>query len=79
MIHAEAEVQDMSASSKLNAEWEYLQLLFERGRSWADLWLSQNFDRIGVESTLDITDFRVDRSLLDGDPEALDEVAQAKA
>ena len=79
MIHAEAEVQDLSASSKLNAEWEYLQLLFERGRSWADLWLTQNFDRIGVESTLDITDFRVDRSLLDGDPETGDEVAQAKA
>ena len=54
LIHVDTEVQDLSASSKLNAEWSYLQLLFERGRSWADAWLMQNFDRIGVATTIDL-------------------------
>ena len=54
LIHADEEVQDLSASSKLNAEWSYLQMLFERGRSWADTWLAANFERIGVASTLDL-------------------------
>ena len=56
LIHADAEVQDLSASSKMNAEWEYLRFLFERGRGWADDWLAESFDRIGVESTLDLDD-----------------------
>jgi NTE family protein len=56
LIHAEAEVQELSASSKLNAEWEYLELLFERGRGWADAWLGANFERIGVASTLDLAE-----------------------
>jgi NTE family protein len=54
MIHAEADVQDLAASSKMNAEWPYLEMLFERGRRWCDSWLSANFDRIGVGSTLDL-------------------------
>ncbi len=54
LIHADEEVQDLSASSKLNAEWDYLTLLFERGRDWAGAWLDANFDRVGVESTLDL-------------------------
>ena len=32
LIHADNEVQDLSASSKLNAECSYLELLFESGR-----------------------------------------------
>ena len=54
LIHADAEVQDLSASSKMNAEWEYLQFLFEHGRGWADAWLAESYERIGVESTLDL-------------------------
>lgn len=64
MIHAETEVQDLSASSKLNAEWGYLELLFERGRGWADRWLAEHYDQIGVESTLDLTELYFDRQLL---------------
>jgi NTE family protein len=54
IIHAEEEVQDLDASSKLNAEWDYLKLLFERGRGWADAWLTAHFDDIGQRSTLDL-------------------------
>jgi NTE family protein len=60
LIHADEEVQDLTASSKLNAEWPYLRLLFERGRSWADAWLGANFERIGVESTLDLEELYAD-------------------
>lgn len=54
IIHTDEEVQDLDASSKLNAEWSYLQLLFERGRSWAGSWLDAHFDDIGARSTLDL-------------------------
>jgi NTE family protein len=53
LIHTDLEVQDLVASSKLNAEWSYLRLLFDLGRRWADDWLAQNFDAIGHRSTLD--------------------------
>lgn len=54
LIHVDEEVQDLAASSKLNAEWGYLRTLFDRGRRWADVWLRDNFDRVGVASTLDL-------------------------
>jgi NTE family protein len=57
LIHADHEVQDLSASSKLNAEWSYLRLLFDRGRRWADAWLAENFDRLGEGSTFDLDEF----------------------
>ena len=57
LIHTDEEVQDLEASSKLNAEWAYLQMLFGRGRSWADAWLSAHFDKIGKESSFDLADF----------------------
>lgn len=51
MIGAEEEMQQLSASSKLNAESEFLLHLREIGRNAADAWLSENLDKIGVEST----------------------------
>lgn len=57
LIHADAEVQNLSASSKSNAEWAYLRLLFKQGRSWADAWLDQNAESIGKRSTLDLDEW----------------------
>jgi NTE family protein len=54
LIHVDTEVEDLSASSKLNAEWSYLRLLFERGRSWASGWLDSCSSQIGNASTLDL-------------------------
>ncbi len=54
LIHTDLEVKDLVASSKLNAEWSYLRLLFDLGRKWADTWLAENFDAIGHHSTLDL-------------------------
>lgn len=56
LIHTDLEVNDLSASSKLNAEWSYLELLFQDGREWASEWLERHFDQIGHASTLDLGD-----------------------
>ncbi len=63
LIHADAEVQDLAASSKLNAEWAYLRKLYERGRSWADAWLDAHFDQIGKGSSFDLEAFFDDPAL----------------
>jgi hypothetical protein len=40
--------------TKFNVSWPFLQHLRDLGREDARDWLEQNFDAIGVESTLDI-------------------------
>jgi NTE family protein len=60
IIHAADEVQHLEASSKLNAEWEYLTYLFERGRGWASAWLDDHFDDLGHRQTLDLDDLFAD-------------------
>ncbi|NBB71130.1 MAG: patatin-like phospholipase family protein [Alphaproteobacteria bacterium] len=54
LIHAHEELQHLDSSSKLNAEWEYLLYLKERGRGWADDFLRKHYDDIGERGTLDI-------------------------
>ena len=44
----------LDASSKLNSEWAFLIHLRDLGRAYADRWLAANFDKIEVESTLDL-------------------------
>ena len=39
---------------KMNADWKFLMHLFKLGREHADAWLLANFDRIGVETTIDL-------------------------
>ncbi len=41
-----------TAASKMSADWEFLQLLFDQGRAEATLWLSSSFKDIGVRDTL---------------------------
>jgi NTE family protein len=53
-IEAEDVIRELSGSSKMNADWKFLMMLFDLGRERADKWLASNFDRIGVESTVDI-------------------------
>ena len=60
LIHTDAEVQDLSASSKSNAEWGYLRKLFNLGRGWADAWLDTNYGAIGNRSTLDLDTWFID-------------------
>jgi len=45
---------EFGASSKLNAEWEFVSLLKEEGRKSADTFLSDHGDDLGQRSTADI-------------------------
>jgi NTE family protein len=44
----------LSASSKLNAEWRFVQFLYELGWQQADRWLEEHWDELGVRSSYDI-------------------------
>ncbi len=44
----------LNASSKLNTSWDFLCHLHHLGREAADRWLEKNFEKIGVESSVDI-------------------------
>jgi NTE family protein len=55
-IEADEQIKPLGASSKLNAEPEFLEHLKAIGRMAAGAWLERNFDRIGTESTLDLLD-----------------------
>jgi NTE family protein len=47
-------VLDLDSSSKLNAEWAFLQMLRDEGRRQAEAFLAQYGPSIGKQSTLDI-------------------------
>ncbi len=52
-IAAEDELKDLGASSKLNAEWDFLRHLHAIGSRTTDDWLARNFEEIGNSSTFD--------------------------
>lgn len=54
MIESRKRLRELGASTKLNAEWDFLRHLFGIGRDAADRWLATNFDAIGMQSTVDI-------------------------
>jgi len=54
LIEAEDVIRDLAGSSKMNGTWRFLTHLFEIGRERADKWLNEYFDRVGVETTVDI-------------------------
>jgi NTE family protein len=57
LIHAidgEDVIATLSNSSKLNGNWGFLTHLHKAGRERADQWLTANFDRIGIETTVDM-------------------------
>jgi len=54
VIEAQDFIRAFSWSSRLNADWDFLQHLYNMGRAQADQWLEVNFDHLGVESTVDL-------------------------
>ncbi|MGA3307164.1 MAG: patatin-like phospholipase family protein [Xanthobacteraceae bacterium] len=54
LIEADDLIRELSWSSRLNGDWDFLTHLYEMGRDRADKWLKANFDRLGVESTVDL-------------------------
>jgi NTE family protein len=53
-IEADDVMQGLGASSKLNADWEFVTHLHQIGRARAGRWLNAHLARVGVESTVDI-------------------------
>jgi NTE family protein len=53
-ISAEEELQPLSVSSKLNAEWAFLKHLHDVGYRAASTWLDDNYEALGQRSTLNI-------------------------
>ena len=53
-IFADSVMKKLGASSKLNADWDFLRHLHAAGRETADAWIEASFDRLGVASTVDI-------------------------
>ena len=54
-IAADPVVKDLSASSKLNAEWAFLTEMRDLGRAAAQDFLDAHFDDIGVQPSLDLS------------------------
>jgi len=54
VIEAEEFIRAFSWTSRLNTDWDFLQHLHNMGRARADQWLEANFDRLGIESTVDL-------------------------
>lgn len=54
MIESRKRLRALDASSKLNAEWAFLEHLFRLGRDTAGCWLDGSFDALGERSTLDL-------------------------
>jgi NTE family protein len=53
-VNAGDYVEGLSIQSKLNADWNFLNYLRERGRSAAEDWLNNHFSQIGKESSVDM-------------------------
>jgi NTE family protein len=57
LIHSIADnevMNELSHTSKLNADWEFLSNLRDTGRAHAEAWLKENFAKLGHESTVDV-------------------------
>lgn len=54
IIENQDELIPLGASSKINAEWKFLEHLRDIGRETAERWIEKNFDQIGVSSTVDL-------------------------
>ena len=53
-ISGEAELLKVGATSKLNADWDFLTHLFQAGRSYADKWIDATWEHLNVRSSVDI-------------------------
>jgi NTE family protein len=53
-IRADTAMSDLSPSTKMVADWQFLTHLRDRGRAVADEWLSRHFADVGQRSTIDV-------------------------
>lgn len=53
-VSADTALHDLSVASKLSSEWNFLLMLRNRGRAKASEWLARNYNKIGVQSTVNL-------------------------
>jgi NTE family protein len=53
-IEDEDRMREFKLSTKFNGDWEFLCTLKQYGREAADRWLSESFDKLGRESSVDL-------------------------
>lgn len=53
-IRSDDTMAALGVSSKLNADWNFLCFLHEKGREEANRWLAQNYDKLGELSSVDL-------------------------
>jgi NTE family protein len=53
-IHGGSQLDEFTASSRLNARWEFFKTLKDLGRMAARTWLTDNYRSVGHESSLDL-------------------------
>lgn len=54
IIENQEVLKAMGASSKMNAEWDFLTHLRDLGRETAESWLDLHFDDVGESGTVDL-------------------------
>jgi NTE family protein len=54
LIEAEDVMKTLGVSSKMNVEWEFFTYLKDVGRQAADRWLTQNYELLGIRSSVDV-------------------------
>lgn len=62
-IRSDEALKDYDISSKFRTDWPFLTKLKEEGRVIADAWLTENYDKIGKQSSVDL------RAMFDSAPE----------
>jgi NTE family protein len=67
-IDADEAFRELSASSKVSAEWAFLEYLRDLGRNAAGDWLEEHFDAVGERPTVDLEAFLVLRPPVDRKP-----------
>lgn len=55
-IRSDETMAELGVSSKLNADWDFLCYLRDRGRAEAELWLAGSYEDVGERSSVDIRD-----------------------
>ncbi|MEO1313872.1 MAG: patatin-like phospholipase family protein [Pseudomonadota bacterium] len=54
IVEAQEDLNPLTASSKMNTEWSFLEHLHEVGRAAATRWMDAHFDDLGARSTVDL-------------------------
>ena len=54
LVYSPAQMHNLNASSKMNADWDFFRYLRDIGRADADTWLTENWKHVGMRSSLGI-------------------------